>query len=314
MLEELLPRPAVCAETFTDPAGPPVLFPEEEAVVAGAVDRRRREFATVRRCARTALAALGVAPGPILPGRLRAPVWPEGVVGSMTHCEGYRAAAVARAAEVVTLGIDAEPHEPLPGREPDVVARPEERERLAGLRARWPEVCWDRLLFSVKECVYKAWFPVTGRWLGFEEASVVLESAALPSVTLESSASESAGPGPGTGIFRAALLVPGPVAAGVRLTGFEGRWLVRDGLVLTAVAVPVRAAGHGGEAPESSRAEAQPPHSRSHRPHPSVHNHHAAEPGQALGRPSLAAMPSRRLSRPNSKRACSSSCGAPSRT
>lgn len=76
--------------------------------------RRQREFATARSCARTALARLGVPPVPVLASPRGAPRWPAGVVGSITHCDGYRAAAVAYTRDVVSLGIDAEPDEPLP--------------------------------------------------------------------------------------------------------------------------------------------------------------------------------------------------------
>jgi 4'-phosphopantetheinyl transferase EntD len=79
-------------------------------------------------------------------------------------------------------------------------------------------VSWDRLLFSAKESVYKAWFPLAGRWLGFEEAVITIDPAA--------------------GVFTARLLVPGPVTGGRPLTGFSGRWTAGHGLVLTAIAVP----------------------------------------------------------------------------
>ncbi|MCE7080990.1 4'-phosphopantetheinyl transferase superfamily protein [Streptomyces sp. ST2-7A] len=227
MLKELLPADVESAELFgeTDTGDLPPLFPEEEAVVARAVAKRRREFAGVRACAREALGRLGVPPAPLLPGERGAPGWPDGIIGSMTHCAGYRGAAVARRGRWASLGVDAEPHEPL--REPGVtrlVTVPTERERLLpDLAARHPSVHWERLLFSAKESVYKAWFPLTGAWLGFEEAELGLSPDQE---------------GPGSGAFRARLLVPGPVVAGRRLSGFDGRWLVRGGLVLTVVTVP----------------------------------------------------------------------------
>jgi 4'-phosphopantetheinyl transferase EntD len=139
------------------------------------------------------------------------PRWPDGVVGSMTHCDGYRAAAVARAADLAALGIDAEPHGPLPDGVLDAVAREEELAMLDGLRRAAPGVHWDRLLFSAKESVYKAWFPVTGRWLGFEDASLAFDRG---------------------GTFRARILVDdSPFAA------FEGRWATGGGLAVTAIAV-----------------------------------------------------------------------------
>jgi 4'-phosphopantetheinyl transferase EntD len=212
----MLPPAVAAVEAFTDPPGT-VLFPAEEAAVARAVDKRRREFTTVRACARDALARLGVPAAPILPGPRGAPQWPAGIVGSMTHCAGYRAAAVARASDLVTLGLDAEPHDVLPEGVLEHVSLPAERERLALLAAQRPEVCWDRLLFSAKESVYKAWFPLTQRWLGFEEADLTIDPVA--------------------GTFDARLLVPGPVVAGSPLPGFSGRWLVGRGLVVTAIAV-----------------------------------------------------------------------------
>ena len=73
-----------------DPPGG-VLFPEEERVVANAVAARRRDYTTVRTCARACLERLGYPPVPILPGVGGAPSWPAGVQGSMTHCIGYAA-------------------------------------------------------------------------------------------------------------------------------------------------------------------------------------------------------------------------------
>jgi 4'-phosphopantetheinyl transferase EntD len=210
VIEEILPAAVAAVEAFDDPPDA-LLYPEEEAVVARAVDKRQREFTSARVCARAALATLGLPPAPILPGQRGAPGWPNGVVGSMTHCSGYRAAALAHARDVLTIGIDAEVHEALPAGVLDLVSVPDERPRLRRLAADEPAVCWDRLLFSAKEAVYKAWFPLTRAWLDFTEADLTLHRS---------------------GGFSARLLVPGPVS------GFEGRWLVRDGLLLTAIAVP----------------------------------------------------------------------------
>ena len=76
--------------------------------------RRRAEFTAGRACARTALARLGLPAAPVLAGRAGEPRWPAGVTGSITHCAGYRACAVARTADLAALGIDAEPNAGLP--------------------------------------------------------------------------------------------------------------------------------------------------------------------------------------------------------
>jgi 4'-phosphopantetheinyl transferase EntD len=219
MIEKIVPGGVACAEAFADPPDA-VLFPQEEALVAGAAASRRREFATGRHCARTALAALGFAQAPVLRGERGEPRWPPGIVGSITHCAGYRAAAVARARDVLTIGVDAEPDEGLPEGVLDIVSVPGERERLRGLAAAAPGPCWDRLLFSAKESVYKAWFPLTGRWLDFQDADITINAA--------------------DGTFGARLLAPAAEAREFPLTGFAGRWLADGGLILTAVAVPAR--------------------------------------------------------------------------
>ncbi|MGX1853811.1 4'-phosphopantetheinyl transferase superfamily protein [Streptomyces sp. NBC_01456] len=217
MIDKLLPAPVVTAEAFQD-APLSQMFPEEWELVAKAVPQRQKEFGTVRGCARNALAELGFAPAPLLPGPRREPQWPAGIVGAMTHCTGYRAAAVARSAEVRTIGLDAEPH--LPVNDPgvvDLVTRPAERAQLTRLAAVQPEVCWDRLIFSAKESVYKAWYPLTRRWLDFQEAELTFD--------------------PTNATFTARLLVPGPVLDGREVTEFHGRWLIGSGLVVTAIAM-----------------------------------------------------------------------------
>jgi 4'-phosphopantetheinyl transferase EntD len=222
MIEEILPPAAAAADTFEDAQGA-VLFPAEEAAISRAVGKRRREFTTARACARDALARLGVPAAPIVPGERGAPQWPPGVVGSMTHCRGYRAAAVARRRDLVTIGLDAEPDDALPDRVLDAIVTAGERAWLTELMTAQPQMSWDRLLFSAKESVYKAWFPLTGRWLGFKDAAITVSAA--------------------DGTFTASLLVPGPAVNGVTLTSFAGRWLARNGLVVTAIAVPATSSG-----------------------------------------------------------------------
>ncbi|HVH81793.1 MAG TPA: 4'-phosphopantetheinyl transferase superfamily protein [Stellaceae bacterium] len=210
MIERLLPAAvSVVACRGDDPNA--VLLAEERPLVEGAVAARLAEFATARHCARVALRRLGVPDGPILRGPKREPIWPEGIVGSLTHCAGFRAAAVARAAEVVTIGIDGEPYEAIPERVRRRVLCEEERAWIASAPA---STHWDRLIFSAKESIYKAWFPLARRFLDFDEAIVTID--------------------PAIGVFQARLLVAPPPRLPVEL---NGRYLIEDGLVLTAVAV-----------------------------------------------------------------------------
>jgi 4'-phosphopantetheinyl transferase EntD len=216
MLAELLPADVIAVDIVGDDPEA-YLLPEEEHLVAKAVAKRRREVTNARTCARRALARLGIAETAIPRGAKGEPLWPAGVVGSITHTTGYFAAAVAQADKIRSIGIDAEVHGELPEGVLSHIGFGPERTWLAG--QDHTDVWWDRLLFSAKESVYKAWFPLTGRWLGFEDATVTID--------------------PVNQTFQATILVDGTTHTGTPLTTMSGRWLVRDGLVLTAITVPV---------------------------------------------------------------------------
>jgi 4'-phosphopantetheinyl transferase EntD len=208
VITSLLPATVACAEAFGD-VHPSSVATVEAVVVAPAVVERRREFATVRHCARAAMHHLGLPAAPILPDLDGVPQWPLGVVGSMTHCPGYRAAAVARATDLRSVGIDAEPHAPLPDDVLDLVIRADERDALSALAAAAGDLCWDRIAYCVKEAAYKAWFPTTREWLDFTDVRVQLRVD-------------------GTFVARAA-------ASGQRARDVAaGRWTVGRGLVVTA--------------------------------------------------------------------------------
>ena len=195
-----------------------MLFPAEEAAIARAVAKRRSEFATGRACARAALAKLGLPPVPIVPGLRGAPQWPAGVTGSITHCAGYRASAVARLTDVAGIGLDAEPNDALPGGVLERIAVAQEQAWLPG----WPPRC-------------PAW-PGTG-CCSAPRSRCTRPGSRSPGAGSASSrrpSPSSRRPAPSP---RGCWSPPRPsTAAG--WTGFAGRWLARDGLVLTAVTVP----------------------------------------------------------------------------
>jgi len=218
----LLPPPVAAAESAgRPPANSPGLFPGEEAAVRTAGPGRRAEFAAGRSCARAALAALGVAAGPILPGPAGQPLWPPGVTGSITHCAGYQACAVARTTDMAAIGIDAEPGAALPAGLIEAIATGPERAWIsrhvaaAALPSAAPPLCWDRLLFSAKEAAGKLWYPLTGQWPDLRDVAIGLAT---------------------NGTFTACLPGPGPANRGRPVTRMTGRWLARDGLIVTAIA------------------------------------------------------------------------------
>lgn len=194
------------------------LMPQEHAAIAHAVPVRRAEYATVRYCARQALSRLGYPAAPILSGKNREPIWPDGIVGSLTHCDGYRAAAISNSPGVASVGIDAEIHQPLPDGVDKIVTVGGEIQMLARLEAAYPTIRWGRVLFSAKESIYKTWYPLTRAWLDFTECELVID--------------------PERGLFTGHLRVPGPHIGSTAIDRFNGRWSVTGRHVLTAAYQP----------------------------------------------------------------------------
>ena len=211
VMSSILPAGVSVCE-LTGAAKPDRLYPEEEALVSRAVLRRRREFALSRTCARRALADIGVAPLPILSTPDRAPMWPPGVIGSITHCDSYTAAAVCSSRHFLSLGIDAEINQPLPEEVPALISSVTEQLLIRQLPDS--SICWDRVLFSAKESIFKAWFPIAKRWLDFRDAEVTIDPLRFT--------------------FHAEILVES------HLTGpsFDGRFMLHNTHLLTAVWLP----------------------------------------------------------------------------
>jgi 4'-phosphopantetheinyl transferase EntD len=215
LLSAVVSTPIASAELYDDPLDLAPLS-EEEPLIARSVAKRRNEFITVRYCARQALGDLGLPPVPILKGDKGEPCWPDGVVGSLTHCEGFRGAVVGRSGDVRSVGIDAEPHAELPKGVLDAISLPAERSELTALPGG---AHWDRILFCAKEATYKAWFPLTHRWLGFEDAHITFSV-------------DGSGSG---GSFESRILIDPAAESGPPLTTLSGRWSVDEGLVLTGI-------------------------------------------------------------------------------
>ncbi len=239
MIHEILP-PEVVAVTdgelgLDEAAVLAALHPVEAEQIAGAVAGRRADFAYARACAREAMGRLGVPAGPIVRGGRGMPVWPPGVVGTLTHTDGLRAAALAPADRVRSVGLDVEPHEGLSDGVLEVVSLPEEAAWVRAAGAEIGSVHWDKLLFTAKEATYKAWFPLTRRWLGFEDAHITL----VPDPPRRSRAGAGGDDDDDTvitGSLHSRILVDAhAVDGGPDLLTFDGRWVVRGGFVASAI-------------------------------------------------------------------------------
>lgn len=158
--------PAGVALGAADPLAPPTPFWQGEEI--SAVPRRLAEYGAGRRAARDAMAALGLVAQPVPRGEDRAPIWPLGVTGSISHSNSACLAVVGKTADWRGLGIDLEPAVPL---EPELwptILRPEEINALS-------DATQAMVIFAIKEAVYKAQYPITKLLFGFDVLTVRLD-------------------------------------------------------------------------------------------------------------------------------------------
>jgi enterobactin synthetase component D / holo-[acyl-carrier protein] synthase len=139
---------------------------------------REREFRVGRALAREALAQVGVSGHPLLPAETREPLWPHGVIGSISHCEGVCAVAVAESMQFSGLGIDLELVDRIDERIASTVCTPDEQNALEAMASpvRRRHLA---LLFSGKESVFKALFPLTREFLEFHDVALAIADNAF---------------------------------------------------------------------------------------------------------------------------------------
>ena len=174
MIESLFPDDVTTLEATEEMWTAPLL-PEEEACLSPrAVLKRRREFTAGRACARAALARLGVSDFPLRAGPDRSPLWPPGIVGSLSHCGDYCGVAVARQGFVAGLGLDVERARPLLGRVASLICTEAEHAQIATLPGP-PEGLWAMVVFCAKESAYKCFHPLAKVFLDFHDVEIDLD-------------------------------------------------------------------------------------------------------------------------------------------
>ncbi len=180
------------------------LFPIEEQAVISAVTKRRKEFVAGRAYARRALEALGRAQSAIPVDSDRVPIWPTGIVGSISHCSDFCGSIAACSKAFVSLGFDVEPDDPIEDHVIAIICSSLDLIATSKLGMHAP-----KLVFCIKESVYKAYFPLARTFLDFSD--LVIEAAS-------------------DGHFTARLTRDGiPPAAGIRT--FTGRFIHAGGIL-----------------------------------------------------------------------------------
>jgi 4'-phosphopantetheinyl transferase EntD len=144
------------------------LMPEEAAAFATSMVVVRPASGSARVVARQLLAQFGLPRCALPKSSSGAPIWPNGVVGSMSHDSCVAVAAVAMRRDFCALGIDVEPGEDLPSDLLDLVATPQERAEIG------EDLYQGRLLFAAKEAVYKAVYPLDQTFLAHHDVQISL--------------------------------------------------------------------------------------------------------------------------------------------
>jgi 4'-phosphopantetheinyl transferase EntD len=160
------------------------------------------------------MVALGVPVHPVPQGPDRAPVWPAGLAGSISHSESICLAVVGSARRYAALALDVEADDDLPAGILPHICTPAEQAWLS-VQPQQMRGRLARLIFSAKECAYKLQYPVTRKLLDFDAFEIT------PDVE--------------SGQFEATLTCD--VAPFGARHQFAGRFTFGAGLVLTAMAM-----------------------------------------------------------------------------
>jgi 4'-phosphopantetheinyl transferase EntD len=226
VLSELFP-PDVAAAELRQAGDSSLLYREEAVSVAKAVPKRVGEFAAGRLCARRALAQFGITDFALKMAPDRVPVWPDSMVGSITHTRGFGAAVVAERRRFSSLGLDVEAAGGVKRELWRHICVPAESDWLESL----PEAaraCAATLVFSAKEAFYKCQYPVTGERMGFADLCVTLPG------------SEAGGWDGAVAAVTATPTRPLAISAG-REPRFEGSYRLHDGYICAGFYLPAAA-------------------------------------------------------------------------
>jgi len=147
------------------------LSANEKSIVANAALKRKRDFATGRYCAKKALEKWGVTGVEILRDETKAPVWPEGFTGSISHAEHLCGAVIVKSDTVSAIGLDIEKIGGVKKEMWNMVCTPSEQALLNTVFAGEHDL-YATLIFSIKESFYKLQSPITKQFLEFTDVEL----------------------------------------------------------------------------------------------------------------------------------------------
>jgi 4'-phosphopantetheinyl transferase EntD len=158
----------------TDFKGIEELYPAEMALVEGSANKRKTDFSTGRYCARKALEQIGIDYAEILRDSGKQPLWPEGIVGSISHSSLLTGAIVGKSKNIVSVGLDIETIGGVESNMWHLLFLESEQQFLNSLNEEDRNM-YPTLLFSLKESFYKFQYPLTRQFLEFNEVEFIMK-------------------------------------------------------------------------------------------------------------------------------------------
>ncbi len=176
MINSILPNNIAC-EIIYDSFDQVNVHIDEILAIQQASPDRIIEFLNGRNTAHLALNKLKfINNSPILIGKNREPLWPENTIGSITHCLGYCAAAVAYKKNIIGIGIDAELNSKINKNIIPTTQTPIEQSRNIKLQLSHHDVCINKIVFSAKESTFKFIYPFIQHYISFNDIEIHLNT------------------------------------------------------------------------------------------------------------------------------------------
>ena len=145
---------------------------DEEVLSSKMASKRLSDFKASRYCAKQVLLKLGIKEFPVLINQHRAPIWPKNIVGSLSHCKKRCLAVIAKSGEIKAIGLDVETNKPIDQEQAALICTRIDIEQFK----HYPNpYIAAKIIFSVKESIFKCLHPLYRKWIDFKDVDVLLD-------------------------------------------------------------------------------------------------------------------------------------------
>ena len=174
-------------------------------------DKRKKEYLKSRELAHSLFSEIGISDFILLNDDKRAPIWPSGIVGSISHSSGFAIVAISK--DHKSIGIDLEK-----------IMSDERSEKLKDQFLTEEEIkinqldfnLFSTIVFSAKESLFKLIYPLCREYFGFHSAKIREITDSGFSIELKSQSTSVS-----------------------KFNGlYQGKWQKLDDIILTSLVIP----------------------------------------------------------------------------